>query len=258
MNSRMICACAAFALAAAPCIGVAQSWNGTWKLNEAKSKLSGTTFTYSDKGNGMMHYSDGSFDYDYACDGKPYTTLPNSTVTCTGSPQTGYDYVYKTDGKVTGNARRTFSANGTIMTVHGTDTRPDGTTAEWTNVNKRLSGTNGIVGKWINTKAESVPDVVVIETKGNWIKFYVPAYKATIEGNMDGSQLAMKGPTIPPGLTTTYKSEGSNKLRSTTSLNGKLTGEELMTLSADGKTFTDENWAPGKMNEKTVGIYERQ
>jgi hypothetical protein len=258
MNKTLWCACAALAMAAPCVVAAGQSWDGTWKIDMAKSKLSGTTFTYEDKGNGMMHYSDGSFEYDYACDGKPYTTIPGSTTTCTGSPQTGYDYVYMTGGKVTGKGRRTFSADGKTMTVHGTDIRPDGTTADWTNVDKRLSGTNGIVGKWINTKADSVPDAVVIETKGDWIKLSVPAYKLTMEGNMDGSDLALKGPTVPPGMTTTFKREGPNKLRSTTSLNGKVTGEEVMTLSADGKTFVDENWTPGKENEKTVGIYERQ
>ena len=39
MKSRLYCMCAAMALAV-PCFAAGQSWDGTWKLNEAKSKLS--------------------------------------------------------------------------------------------------------------------------------------------------------------------------------------------------------------------------
>jgi hypothetical protein len=59
-------------------------------------------------------------------------------------------------------------------------------------------------------------------------------------------------------MSTKYERDGSNKIRSTTSFNGKVTGEELLTLSADGNTMLDEEWAPGKMNEKTTTVYERQ
>jgi hypothetical protein len=258
MKKTVLSTCAALALAVPCLVAAGQSWDGTWKMNVAKSKLSGATFEFTDKGNGMMHYSDATFSYDFACDGKAYTVIADRTLTCTGSAQTGYDNVYKTGNTVTGKAHRSWSADGKTMTLHGTDIRPDGTTTEYTNVDKRLSGTNGIAGKWVNTKAESAPDSVVIESKADWIKFYVPEYKLTIEGKMDGSDFVLKGPSVPPGMSTKYERDGSNKIRSTTSFNGKVTGEELLTLSADGKTMLDEEWAPGKMNEKTTTVYERQ
>ncbi|HEX5282724.1 MAG TPA: hypothetical protein VFW30_01295 [Bryocella sp.] len=45
MRKTICCACAALALAAAPCFAAGQSWDGTWKLNVAKSKFTGDTFT---------------------------------------------------------------------------------------------------------------------------------------------------------------------------------------------------------------------
>ena len=61
---------------------LAQSpWNGTWKLNQARSHMTGDTFTLT-KAGGKYHYDGGSVQYDYACDGKDYPTLgPDGTPT---------------------------------------------------------------------------------------------------------------------------------------------------------------------------------
>lgn len=258
MNKRLYCACAAMALAAAPCFAGGQSWNGTWKLNEAKSKTTGFTFTIDDKGNGMMHESDGATEYDFACDGKPYSTMMGHTTTCTGSAAAGYDSVGKVGDKVIYKSHRSFSPDGKTMTIHGTEMRPDGTTQEYTDVFQRESGTSGLVGKWRNVKAENGPGSMVIEMKGDWIKMTVPQYKATTEGKMDGSDLPLTGPTIAPGNSTAIKLAGPNKLQYTDKYQGKVLDEGTMTLSADGKTVMGEEWIPGKMNEKSTYVWERQ
>jgi len=257
MKKRVLCACAALVMAA-PCFAVGQSWDGTWKLNEAKSKFTGGTYVIEDKGNGMMHVIRGNQTYDFACDGKPYKTIAEATLTCTGSAAAGYDYVAKQGDRVTTKSHRTFSADGKTMTVHGTDFRPDGSTQDFTDVWKRESGTSGLPGKWLNVKAQGASDAVVIETKGDWIKMYTPAYKETIEGKMDGSKLSVTGPDTPPGFWVSFKPDGSNKLRYTVIYNDKIISEGIQTLSADGKSYVDENWAPGQMNEKSVSVYERQ
>lgn len=257
MNKRLWCACA-LALAAVPCFAAGQSWDGTWKLNEAKSTFTGETYVIEDKGNGMMHITRGSFSYDFACDGKPYKVIANTTLTCTGSAAAGYDYVSKVGDRVDTKSHRTFSADGKTMTVHGTEMRPDGSTQDFTDVWHRDAGTSGLVGKWRNVKSQGASDTIVIETKGDWIKFSAPAYKVTVEGNMDGSNIAPKGPDIPPGMFSTFKREGPNKLHSSTVYKGKVISEDMMTLSPDGKTMVDEGWTPGKESEKTTSVYERQ
>lgn len=258
MNWRLYCACAAMLLTAGPCVAAGQSWNGTWKLNEAKSKFTGETYLIENKGNGMMHVTRGNLSYDFACDGKPYKVLADRTLTCTGSASSGYDYVINGSGKVLSKSHRTFSADGKTMTVHGTDIRTDGSTQDFTDVWKRESGTSGLAGKWMNVKSQGASDTVVIETKGDWIKLYSPQEKSTVEGKMDGSQLKVSGPTVPAGFAQTIKAEGPNKLRYVVKYNDKVLSEGVQTLSADGKSFVDENWTPGKMNEKSTAVYERQ
>lgn len=257
MNKRLYWVCAALALVAAPCFAAGSSWDGTWKMNVAKSKFSGDTFTIEAKGN-MMQFSDGVVSYDFACDGKAYPVIADRTVTCMGSQAAGYDYVMKAGDNVLTKSHRTFSADGKTMTVNGTSMRPDGTKPEFTDVYKRQSGTNGLVGKWMNVKSQESADTMVIQTKGDWIKVSSPEFKNSVEGKMDGSALPMTGANIPPGVTQSIKAEGANKLHYTVQYNGKVLEEGTQTLSADGKTLVDEEWAPGKMNEKATAVYERQ
>lgn len=255
MDKRLYGVCAALALVAAPCFG-AGPWDGTWKLNEAKSKMTGYTFTIEAKGN-MMHISSGSASYDFACDGKAYPTVSGQTLTCTGSPAEGYHNVTKFGDKILYESHRTLSTDGKTLTVQGTETRPDGSTQNYTNVYNRESGTSGLVGKWVNVKSQGVAGTVVIETKGNWVKLYFPEYKMTAEGTMDGSNIAVTGPEVPPETWTTVKMEG-HKLQYSDKYKDKIQDEGVMTLSADGKTLVDEEWAPGKMNEKQTIVYDRQ
>lgn len=160
--------------------------------------------------------------------------------------------------KVLYESHRTLSADGKTLTVQGTETRPDGSTQDYTNVYKRESGTSGLVGKWVNVKAQGVAGTMVIETKGDWVKIYSPEYKATAESKMDGNNIAVKGPDVPPETWTTVKMAGPNKLQYSDKEKDKVLDEGVMTLSADGKTLLEEQWAPGKMNEKTTLVYDRQ
>jgi hypothetical protein len=258
MKKTMLCVCAMLALAV-PCFAMGQSWDGTWKLNEAKSNITGQTFTIEDKGNGMMHVSGGEMiPYDFACDGKSYPMTGNQTRTCTGSASAGYESVTRAGDKVVYKSRRTFSADGKTMTVHGTETRPDGTTQEYTEVWKRESGTTGLVGKWRMAKADEGTSVMVLERKGDWIRAEYPQYKSKVEGKMDGSYLVATGPTVPAGSSTAFNAEGPNIVHYRDKYKDTVTDEGTMTLSADGRTLVDEEWPTGKMSEKTTLVYERQ
>jgi hypothetical protein len=258
MKMTAWCAGVVLVAAAVPCFGAGQSWDGTWKLNEAKSKFTGETLVIEDKGNGMMHYMSGNIAFDFACDGKPYTVIADRTFACTGSVAGGYDYVFKGGDTVLTKSHRMFSADGKTMTVHGMDIRPDGSTQDFTDVWKRESGTSGLAGKWMNVKSQGASDTVVIETKGDWIKMYSPQEKTTVEGKMDGSNLAVKGPNLPPGFSQSLKPEAPNKLHYLVKYNDEVLSEGTQTLSTDGKTYVDENWSPGKMDEKSTAVYERQ
>lgn len=257
MKTRLYCVCAALALAAIPCLAAGSSWDGTWKMNVAKSKFTGDTFSVEAKGN-MMRFSNGTVAYDFACDGKAYAMMADRTVTCSGSPAAGYDFTTKAGDNVLSKSHRTLSSDGTMLTIHGTEMRADGSKPEYTDVYKRQSGASGLLGKWMNVKSQGAADTMVIQTKGDWIRISSPEYKNSVEGKMDGSALPMTGANIPPGVTQTIKPEGANRLHYAVQYQGKVLTEGTQTLSADGKTLVDEEWSPGKMSEKITAVYERQ
>ena len=187
MKKLLCCACAAVLSLAAvsPCFAAAADspWNGTWKENQAKSTLSGNTVTYMAKRGGQFHYSNGgSIEYDFACDGKAYPTLSDRTVTCTGTAATGMDFIAAAHGTVLSKSHRTFSPDGKMMMIHGTSMRPDGTSYDFDETMKRLSGTRGLAGKWLNVKDKSgSANVMVMQVFDNMMHIEEPAQKEMID-----------------------------------------------------------------------------
>ena len=80
MITRSSCV-GAFALLA-PALLLAQqpNFSGTWKLNLAKSQLSGTAYTFDKKPSGVWHYSGGGFDADFDLTGKEYTMPSGASI----------------------------------------------------------------------------------------------------------------------------------------------------------------------------------
>ena len=89
----------------APCVAAAANWDGTWKLNQAKSKMTGSTVTITQNGN-MYALDTGSFKFSFGCDGKDYHFLPDRTISCTGSGNS-YTLTWKINGKLQSTTKRT-------------------------------------------------------------------------------------------------------------------------------------------------------
>jgi hypothetical protein len=261
MKKLLCCACAAVLTLAAvtPCLAADSPWNGTWKENEAKSKLSGDTVTYTAKGPGQFHYSNGgSIEYDFACDGKPYPTIGDRTIACTATAGS-YDIVTAAHGMVLSKSHRSFSPDGAMMMIHGTAMRPDGTSYDFDENYKRLSGTHGLAGKWLDVKDKSnAESVMVMQVAGDMLHIEEPRFKEVIDAKLNGSDGKVNGPTVPPGAAITYKADGANKLEFNIKLSGKVLYEGTYTLSADGKSFTEAEWVPGRMAEKELVVYEKR
>lgn len=257
MKSRFLFMCAAVALAAAPCVAAASSWDGTWKLNEAKSKMTGQTVTLTKNGN-MYTVDTGTLKFNFACDGKDYNVLPDRTVSCTGSGRS-YTMVEKIKGNLYATTKREISADGKRMTDVTDGRRPDGTTFTDHETDTRVGSGSGLAGTWRSTAVKSsAPGVMVLKVNGDVLHYENPGYKSTSDAKLDGTPAPIKGPTAPAGLTTWNKAQGPNKVESAVLLNGKEVGRDVMTLSADGKTITDVSWTPGKESEKQTYVYEKQ
>ncbi|MDP9039415.1 MAG: hypothetical protein M3O02_09100 [Acidobacteriota bacterium] len=254
------CTAALFLSSTATCLAADSPWNGTWKENLAKSKLTGDTFTITAKPGGAFHLdAGGQIQYDFACDGKSYPSVADRTLTCTGTPAAGLVFVTSINGKVLSKSNRTFSADGKMMMIHGTTMRPDGSTADYDETYKRETGTSGLPGKWLNVKQQQqVAGVETWTVNGSSLHIDAPTMKETIDAKLDGNDGKVVGPTVPSGAAISFKPAGANKLSYTIKLNGKPFYIGTYTLSTDGKTLTDVSWIPGRESEKASVVWDKQ
>jgi hypothetical protein len=254
-------ALAAFILAAGstPALAHASAFDGTWKLDVAKSKFTGDTFTYAKTATGYSYSNGATVSYAFAADGKDYPTLPSRTVAWTKNADGSWDVVTKANGKVVTKTHRSLSADGKTLTAAYTEYWPNGSTVHESDVYTRVSGTSGLAGKWRNTKANVASDSITIKTSsGGHFEIDTPSLKETVTGLTNGAPVAVKAPNAPPGAMAAYKAAGPSKWTYNISLGGKIYVSGAKSVSADGKTLTDTSWVPGKESEASVAVYAKQ
>jgi hypothetical protein len=258
--SKLALVCALFAPTLLTASAHAASpWDGTWKLNREKSQFTGTSFTYTKLPSGMWHVSFGSLGYDFAPDGKPYPFLDRSIAT---TMQGDHQITMTTmlNGKTSETTVETLSADGNTITDVTNGTHADGSPFTETTVSRRSGTGTGFAGKWVSTKEDnSTRSMFMISTGPDGaITMTYPTSKETVTAKTDGVPVALTGPMVPPDVTISYKKVSPAKLEVVVALKGKKVNEGYETLSADGKTLTEVSWAPGKMDEKTSAVYEKQ
>ena len=257
-----VCACALACASASPALFAASPWDGTWKLDRSKSHYEGQTFTYTKKPNGMWTVSDGAaVHFDFGTDGKPYKTVDaDDTTTTKMENDHSWTYTDEFKDKVVRKTHQEVSADGKTMIEHAISYRPDGTTAQSDATYTRVGGTTGFAGKWKSTKVSSdAPESFVISTAADGtITWSIPSEKSTVTGRPDGKPLPVKGPESPASFTIALTKVSERELSFIMAIAGKPLTDGKMTLAADGKSFLDTTWSPGKENEKGVSFYARQ
>lgn len=244
--------------ASIPALASASPFDGTWKLDTAKSKLTGDTFTYSKTATGF-HFSNGKVSYDFAIDGKDYQIIPSRLIDWNKAADGGWDIFVKVNGRVVSKWRRTISADGKSMISSYAEYRPDGTTVHESDVYTRVSGSKGLAGEWKETKFQSASDTMKIATwAGGHFEIDDPALKETVFGKTDGSPVLVKGPWIPPGSSGVYKADGPRKWSYEVRVQGKAFEKGVMTVLDNGKIVTRRYWVPGKESEAATEVYVKQ
>jgi hypothetical protein len=245
------------ASAALPCFAADSPWNGTWKLNRDKSQMTGTILTFTQTGN-MYTIDTGGYKYSFACDGKVYPALADRTMTCIQNGNV-YTTTHMVKGKTTATVTHTLSGDGNTVSDVTSGTRPDGTSYTETSTSQRVGEGKGLVGTWKETEVKSAaPESIVLTVTGDTLRWEDPGYKETSETRLDGTPGPISGPEIPSGMMVSTLAQGSNKVVSTLTLNGKDFAKDEMTLSDDGATITDVEWTPGKESEKRTYVYDKQ
>jgi hypothetical protein len=233
------------------------SFSGTWRLNMDKSKLSGQTFTISKNPSGAMHFASQGFEYDFDNSGKEFPVPDGSTTSWRESGTGTWDGSIRMNGKTI----ETFhlSQKGDTLTVTTKAFKADGSAIEETSVNTRVSGGPGVLGTWRSKELKGAPTTVVISTSGtNRVTLTYPEFQTNISGAFDGKDYVVKEAGADSKATVSLEKTGPNAFRMLTKINGKPFTTEVVTLSSDGKTLTDDSTPTAAPNERTRSVYERQ
>ena len=245
-----------------PARGSDNLWVGVWRLDPARSHFVGTTFTYSQTADGMYHYSEGpkSTYTSFRIDGHEYKTDGTSTSTWTAVGDNAWDTIHRTRGAVVEHVHRQLSSDRNTFSMTANGTLPDGTPTHDTVVYRRSTAGTGLLGRWISTKTESSAPftIVILPSPAGTYHWEAPAYKAALEGRLDGSDIVITGPQVSPGSTATYRRITSHRIVHSLKVNGIAFSVGVQTLARDGRSFTDVTWVPGKRYERSIGVFIKQ
>lgn len=255
--------CSLVALPGGVALAATSPWEGTWKLDAARSHLTGDTFTFSQGPGQMLHYSDGvNVSYDFGLDGKEYPSAYGRVTSWTPAGKNAWDSLTKMHGEVLAKGHRELSADGKTLTMTFSGSNADGSPYNEEDVYERTSGSEGLIGSWRSVKVKNPggPQTFIITAPRPGVLHYViPEMKATVEGPADGSDLAVSGgPEVPAKMTYAYKFLAPTKVSYTLKIDGKVDSRGEQTLAADGRTYTDVSWSPGKEGDKQTAIWVKQ
>ena len=235
------------------------SFVGKWKINLAKSVITGFPGTIEDVGHGEFKFIFGD-DIDLmVMDGKEHPTKYGTERTFTKVGPNHWTTEYKRDGKLTGSDDWRISEDEKTITFLTAGTRADGTNYKGETKFKRTAGTVGLAGTWESTEIDpnNYSDWVIEPFEGDGLAVTIPSSKERHAVKFDGKDYPNEGPRVAPGATTAGKRIDEHTIELVNKLKGKVLDTARIELSADGKTFTLTDTYPG-VEKKEIDVYERQ
>jgi hypothetical protein len=245
------------ALASASVLAAGEpSFSGSWKLNLAKSQLQGQTMTFEKTASGLIHFDSEGFGYDFDLKGNPYPTPDGGTTAWVETSPTSWEGTNWMKGKVIGVFSQSLMGDSISFSMKLK--KADGSTIEQSTTSTRVSGGPGFLGKWKSTEVKGAPTSVDIAVKGNkGITIKYPEFQGVCKGRFDAKDYPLKEAGHVSKFTVAFERTGPDTLKLTTKLNGKLFYVDMLTLSPDGQTLTDDGNAVS-VNEPVKYVYERQ
>jgi hypothetical protein len=239
------------------CSAPSPAWNGTWKLNESKSNIPGPSFSLTVLPTGEYHADNGTYSYNFRCDGKTYITRARSTISCTQSRASEMDTTATEDGTKF-PAHWELSADGKTLTVKTTSAGTDEPVRATQGVYLRTFGSSGFVGGWQDkSRLASLPQLVLVLDK-KALHIALSGVGQYMDPPLDGTDSPCHGSGVPQGLTMAIRPNGPREFLTLKKVDGKIVNQGSLGLSADGRTLVEEYWAPSRPDERAKLVYEKQ
>jgi len=247
--------------AAFGCRAPSPAWNGTWKLNPSKSSLQGQAFTISVSSDGEYRYYDrvvGLAGFTFRCDGKYRPMGKTRSEACVKSSATALDLIRKENGVKTNAYHWELSSGGRILTLTTTAFRPNGPVVTARIVVSRMSGSNGFAGQWRDTSYLQRYADMTLRTDSRTLSIGYPSAGQYIDAPLNGTDAVVRGPQAPEGMTYEVSAGGKREFLILTKSSGKVLTQGSLELSGDGRLIVDSWWNPGRPNDKSTFVYEKQ
>lgn len=227
---------------------------GKWTLDKEKTKISGEQEIIEDLGNDTYKFTFGSVANTVKADGTYQPISYGRTESLTKEGPNSLKFVIKKDGKVTESGTETLSEGGNMLTIKGTDAKPDGTTNDFEVKSKRVGSGSSWAGTWESTDIQfNSPDQLEIKPYGeHGLTFYTPAYQDTLSMNFDGKDYLETGPRVPAGSTSSGKRMEEHTIEVTSKVNDTVVEHDKWEASPDGKTLTLTIQETGQPNSLTI------
>jgi len=119
---------------------------GKWKLNLEKSDFAGEQIKIQHLHGSEYKWGSGEGSDTISHDGTYQTVSFGRTISMFPEGSNSWSMVIKKDGRVISSMTHTLSDDGKMQTIKGTETKPDGTTSDFTAVWKKVSGGKGWSG----------------------------------------------------------------------------------------------------------------
>ena len=174
---------------------------GTWRLNEAKSKLTGEQLRVEEFGGNKYAFTFGNVSNTLVADGTYQPIHFGRTRSITKQGPNLWKVVTKRGGRILSSETWRLSQDGKTMNIEMTGKQPDGSAFNYHWEGKRTAGTKGFAGTWESTQVK-IGSPYVFEIKpydGDGLSFYSPAEHETLNLKFDGKDYPDTGPNVPAG-----------------------------------------------------------
>jgi len=232
---------------------------GRWKLNPAKSDISGLTLMFAVTAAGTIERSVNGGPFSATTfDGKDVPIHSGYTSASRQVDDHTWLSTTKLNGAVISTERLQVSRDNRTLVVTSTGTQPDGKSFTSHLTYTRIAGTTGLVGTWRATAVSEGGPVIEFVRRGGGVTLIIHATNATCEANLDGSDYPLTGPTMPAGATLSLTQTAARFLTLLQKQDGRVVARSAMTVSADGKTLTESVFESDGTTPRMTKVYDRQ
>ncbi len=245
------CCVSSFAFAQSP-------FDGTWKLNAAKSNLAGDTMTIEDAGNGALKYTDSDQTYTFKPDGSSITTPMGQDRSFVKGADGSYTSTVKLHGTLLRTNTWKVAADGNTLTIESKGTKPNGDAFDDFTTYTRTAPGEGIVGGWKSTQVKlSSPNSISIKTDGDDVTLTISAIKASCQARWDGKDHGCSGPTLVDGLTVALTKTGPTTFKLVEKKKDKMLSILRYRVAKDGQALYMKG-TNGEGKEPFTEVWDKQ